>query len=223
MGLQFTPFACWKVSTSADFFRFPWLRYGVDAPSSGKEYMMQVDYTQIENTSVYLRYKYKQKDKNQTLPEGKPAVLPYEHHRARLQVQYRIQSVLFKTSVDGSLYNEKDDSRSKGLMAAQCIGWQPGRLPFQTDLYAAYFRTDDYNTRLSTYEKNILYAFHTLQMYGKGIRFSARLRWDTSDSFSLFAKLASTHYTGRNATGTGLEEIEGNTKTDLSLLLRWKF
>jgi hypothetical protein len=222
MGLQFTPFAYWKVSTYADFFRFPWLRYGVDAPSAGKEYMMQVDYTQMKNTSFYLRYKYKQKEKNQTLPEGKPAVLPYEQHRARLQLQYKIQSVLFKTSVDGSLYNEKD-SRSKGLMVAQSIGWQSEGLPFQADLYAAYFRTDDYNTRLSTYEKNILYAFHTPQMYGKGIRLSARLRWDASDSVSLFAKLACTHYTDRNVIGTGLEEIEGSTKTDLSLLLRWKF
>ncbi|MDR1555714.1 MAG: helix-hairpin-helix domain-containing protein [Tannerellaceae bacterium] len=222
LGLQFTPFAYWKVSTYADFFRFPWLRYGVDAPSAGKEYMVQLDYTQMENASFYLRYKCKQREKNQTLPGGKPSVLPYEQHRLRLQLQYGIQALHFKTSVDGILYNEKN-KQSKGFMPAQHIGWHPEKLPFRADLSAAYFRTDDYNTRLSTYEKSILYAFHTPQMYGKGVRLSATLRWDAPNRFSLFAKLSCTHYTDRSTTGTGLEEIDGNTKTDLSLLLRRKF
>jgi hypothetical protein len=222
MGLQFTPFAYWKVSAYADFFRFPWLKYGVDAPSTGREYMAKIDYTQMQNVSFYLRYKYSQKEKNQTLPGGELSILPYEQHRIRLQLQYNIQFLLFKTSVDGILYDEAN-KRSKGLMPAQSIGWHPAELPFQADLYAAYFHTDDYNTRLNAYEKNILYAFNMPQLYGKGFRLSATLRWDTLDKLSLFAKLSYTHYTDRDVIGTDLEEIEGNTKTDISVLLRWKF
>ena len=36
-GMQWTPFARFKLSAYADLFRFPWLKYGVDAPSSGQE------------------------------------------------------------------------------------------------------------------------------------------------------------------------------------------
>ena len=36
IGMQWTPFARWKLSAYADVFRFPWLKYGVDAPSTGK-------------------------------------------------------------------------------------------------------------------------------------------------------------------------------------------
>jgi hypothetical protein len=223
MGLQFTPFAYWKISTYADFFRFPWLRYGVDAPSTGKEYMAQVDYTRMENTSFYLRYKYKQREKNQTRSDGAPAILPYAQHRLRLQIQYGIQSALFKTSLDGILYDEEAGERSKGFMAAQSMGWNPGTLPFRAELYVAYFRTDNYNTRLSSYEKNMLYAFNMPQLYGKGVRLSATFRWDVADKLSLFAKLACTRYADRDVIGTDLEEIEGNIKMDLSTLLRWKF
>ena len=31
IGMQWTPFARWKLSAYADVFRFPWLKYGVDA------------------------------------------------------------------------------------------------------------------------------------------------------------------------------------------------
>ena len=222
LGLQFTPLAWWNVSAGADFFRFPWLRYEADAPSAGREYVVQVDYTQMENASFSLRCKYKQREKNQSLPNGKTAVLPYEQYRLRLQMQYRLQSVLLKTSADGVLHSESE-GQSLGFLMAQSVGWQPEGLPFQADLYAAYFRTDNYDTRLSTYERNLLYAFYTSQVYGEGVRLSARLRWDLPGRLSLFAKLDGTHHPGSPTTGAGPEEIEGSLKTELSLLLRWKF
>jgi hypothetical protein len=61
------------------------------------------------------------------------------------------------------------------------------------------------------------------QLYGKGVRLSAVLRLDVRKNLALFGKLAYTRYTDREVIGTELEEIAGNHKTDLSLLLRWKF
>jgi hypothetical protein len=220
-GLQFTPFPYWNVSAYADFFRFPWLKYGVDAPSAGREYMVQADCTQLQNVSFLLRYKYSQKEKNRTLPEGNLSVLPYEQHRARLQIQYRIQSTVLKTSADGILYREAGTSR--GLLAAQSVGWHPEALPFRADVHVAYFHTAGYDTRLYSYEKHLLYAFYVPQLYGEGFRLSTTLRWDALKNPSLFAKLSCTHYTDREVTGTGTEEIDGNRKTDISVLLHWKF
>jgi hypothetical protein len=90
-------------------------------------------------------------------------------------------------------------------------------------LYAAYFHTGDYDTRLNTYEKNLPYAYTATQLYGKGRHLSATLRWDASKHLFLSAKLSCTRYAGRDTTGTGPEEADGNTKADISALLRWKF
>jgi hypothetical protein len=139
-----------------------------------------------------------------------------------LQVQYLLSSVTFKSSADGILYEEKG-RQSKGFMLAQSAGWKPAACPFQADVYAAYFHTDDYDTRLSAYEKNILYAFHTSQLYGKGVRLSATFRWKLPQNLTLSGKLGYTRYSDRDKIGTELEEIQGNHKTDLSLLLQWKF
>jgi hypothetical protein len=224
LGMQFTPFPYWKIAAYADVFHFPWSKYGVDAPSSGNEYMVQVDFTQVENFSCYLRYKYKEKEKNVTLP-GKvtSSTLPYQQHRVRLQMQYKIVSVQMKTSLEGTTYHEKPEEPGKGIMLSQQVSWKPKNIPFGFDLFGGIFHTNDYNTRLTLYEKNILYAFYIPSFYGSGYRLSATFRWDIARNLSLSAKLANTHYTDRDRIGTELEEIAGNNKTDINALIRWKF
>lgn len=224
-GMQWTPFAHFKLSMYADVFRFPWLKYGVDAPSSGQEYMVQLDADPGKNFAWYLRYKYRKKEKNRTLEnESTLNVLPYSQQRFRLQFLYGIRSVwILKTSADCVYYDEWKGKRSLGWMISQGAGWKPSNLPFQSDIYMAYFHTDDYYSRINSYEKNILYAFNMPSFYGRGIRLSLSFRWNILDKLSLSAKLGHTYYADRNVIGTDQEEIEGHNKTDLYALLRYKF
>lgn len=224
LGVQLTPLAHWKLSAYADFFRFPWLKYGVDAPSTGGEYMIQVDYNPKENLSFYLRYKQKQKENNKVEVVSDIAILPYRTHRLRLQAIYAPATCLaMRTSLDGVIYDEEVTPASKGFMIAQSAGWKPQSFPLQTDLYVAWFSTDDYSSRISSYEKNILYSFSMPTYYGKGVRLAATLRLDLWNCLSLSAKLAYTRYADREVIGTNLEEITGRDRTDLYALLRWKF
>lgn len=108
-------------------------------------------------------------------------------------------------------------------MIAQSAGWKPEKLPVQMDFYLAYFHTDDYYTRISSYEKNILYAFYMPSFYGEGIRLAFSLRWNLLRNLSLSAKLAHSYYMDRNTIGTDTEQIDGHHKTDLYALLIWKF
>ena len=224
-GMQWTPFAHFKLSMYADVFRFPWLKYGVDAPSLGQEYMVRLDADPGKNFAWYLRYKYRKKEKNRTLEnESTLNILPYSQQRIRLQFLYGIRSVwILKTSADYVYYDEWKGKRSLGWMISQGAGWKPSNLPFQSDIYMAYFHTDDYYSRINSYEKNILYAFNMPSFYGRGIRLSFSFRWNILDKLSLSAKLGHTYYADRNVIGTDQEEIEGHNKTDLYVLLRYKF
>ena len=223
--MQFIPFSHWRLSGYIDVFRFPWLKYGVDMPSSGKEYMLQLDYFPDKNFTIYIRYKYKQREENRKLEnESTLSILPFSQHRIRLQMGYNYNSCwLFRTSAEGIIYNEEKGDMSKGCMFTQSVGWKPLSFPLQADLYIGYFYTDDYNSRISSYEKNILYAFNMPSFYGKGIRTAFSVRWKLSKKLSFSTKLAWTHYMDRNSIGTGMEEIAGNNKIDIYALLCWKF
>lgn len=224
-GMQWTPFAHFKLSLYADLFRFPWLKYGIDSPSSGQEYMTQLDYNSGKNFSTYFRYKYRKKENNQTVEnESTQNVLPYSQQRFRLQLLYGLQSAwVLKTSADAVYYDEQQGKQSLGWMISQSIGWKPSSFPLQSDFYIGYFHTDDYYSRINSYEKNILYAFNMPSFYGKGIRLSFSFRWNILDKLSVSAKLAHTYYADRDLIGTDQEEIEGHNKTDVYVLLRYKF
>ena len=60
-------------------------------------------------------------------------------------------------------------------MIAQSVGWKSVDIPVQTDFYVAGFHTDNYRTRIFSYEKNILYAFNMPSFYGKGVRLALSL------------------------------------------------
>ena len=224
MGLQFTPLPYWRVALYGDWFRFPWLKYGVDAPSSGVEYMAEVDYTPNATLSTYLRYRYREKEKNQTA-EGATitSIVPYQQHRLRYQLVFRPGNWVLKTALDGVLYQELNQADSKGYQLSQSVAWRPVSFPLTLDSYVAWFHTDDYDSRVSSYEKNILYAFQMPSFYGKGVRLALTIGLDFGKRLSLFAKLAHTHYLDRDQIGTDTELINGSDKTDLYALLRWKF
>ena len=187
--------------------------------------MVRLDYNQGKNLAGYIRYKYRKKEKNQTVDnESTVSILPYSQQRLRLQLLYGIGSAwMLKTAADGVYNDEQKGNHSLGWMISQGAGWKPSSFPFQSDIYIAYFHTDDYSSRISSYEKNILYAFSMPSFYGKGIRLSLSFRWNILDKLSLSAKLGHTYYADRNIIGTEQEEIEGHNKTDIYVLLRYKF
>jgi hypothetical protein len=225
LGIQLMPVAHWKLSGYADFFRFPWLKYGVDAPSSGVEYMAQVDYSQQDKLSMYLRYRYRQKESNRT-QENQPEalVLPDEQHRIRYQILCKpLADLSSRTSVDFSIFNETQGRESRGWMVSQSFGWKAPKIPLQADLYFAYFNTDDYFSRISAYEKNLLYVFNSPMFYDKGVRLSTVMRYFLAKKLSVSAKIGWTHYFDRESIGSNLETIEGRNRTDVDLMIHWKF
>jgi hypothetical protein len=224
LGIQLTPAAHWKLSGYADFFRFPWVRYNVDAPSSGVEYMVQADHARGNRQSMYFRYRYRQKELNYT-PADQPEtqVLPYGQHRIRWQMTSApAAGVILRTAADASFYLA-EGRKSRGWMASQRAEWKPARIPLQTDLFLAYFHTDDYYSRLSSYEKKLLYVYNTPFLYGKGMRMSAVCRYFLMQKLSVSVKTGWTHYFEGESVGSGLESVEGRDRIELNLMVQWKF
>jgi hypothetical protein len=210
MGMEVSPFAQWKVSIYADVYRFPWIRYGAQSPTTGQEYQVQTTYTKSRNLSFQLRYRYKESHKS-------------NQQRMRLQSNYLINNCwVFKTSLDGVDYSTKVD-QNLGVMLSQSVGYKPTTVPFQLDFFGGYFNTDNYFSRITSYEKNILYTYSFASFYGEGVRLACSLRYTWREQLSFYLKLAHTTYADRSEIGSALETIQGRNKTDFYGLLRWKF
>ena len=223
VSLQWAPIAYWKLSGYADFFSFPWLKYGVDAPSSGQEYMIQTDFTGIKKTTISTRYRFRQREKNIT--QGHEVmILPADQHRVRLQITNKPSTIMtFRTTLEGNVYDDNTSPSGQGWVISQNASFKKADSPIQADLFVAYFNTSDYNTRVFSNEKNMLYSFSIPSFYGEGVRLSVVMRYNFTKNLYISAKAAWTHYYDRDIIGSGLEEIEGRDKIDLYAQLRWKF
>ncbi len=57
MGLSFRPLYGVQLNGYSDVFRFPWLKYRIDAPAAGHDYLLQLTVTPNKTSEFYLRYK----------------------------------------------------------------------------------------------------------------------------------------------------------------------
>jgi hypothetical protein len=223
-GTKIHLFRRWELSAYWDYFVFPWLKYGIDAPSSGNDALIQLKYTHNSGLQMNLRYKFKEKYKNVS-PEDKKltVVVPYEQHRWQYQLNYAPNKILtFKTQADFNMYKNLEESQQAWSLT-QSFAYVPVKSKFQLDGALAYFHTGSWDTRISVYEKNILYAFSFPVYYGEGLRYYAVAKWQVTKPLTLYLKCASTHYLDRDVISSGLEEIQGKEKTDVYFLIKYNF
>ena len=85
------------------------------------------------------------------------------------------------------------------------------------------FDTESYFSRIYNYEYDVLYSFSIPSFFGRGIRTYLNVRWDIGKHVDLWFKYALTSYRDRETISSGLNEIDGNKKSDLRIQLRLKF
>ena len=86
-----------------------------------------------------------------------------------------------------------------------------------------YFHTDDYDSRLYVYERNMQHEFFFPMYYGEGIRYSLWARWEVSQHLWLTAKLGTTNYFDRSHIGSSYQQINQSSQTEADLQLRLRF
>ena len=173
---------------------------------------------------MFIRYRYKNKHKDFTPEEGEKVTLPYVQQKWRYQLNYTpMDELVLKTTVDIVHNGHRDQKASQGILIGQNGGYKFRSLPLQLDAGFAWFQTDDYASRISMYEKGLLYSFNIPSFYGKGERYTFNARYELNEHIIFQAKYALTHYRDREVISSGLEQINGNTKSDLYLQLRLKF
>ena len=224
LGVETSPFRYWNFLVSCDLFSFPWKKYRISKVGShGTDILVQTTFSPRKNLSMYLKYRYKQKERDLTGTKGS-IVLPVFHHQLRYRLNYSMNEVLsFRTTLEYNHFHSQDKAASLGYQATQMISYQlPGTRLF-AEVQGSYFCTDDYDSRAYISEKGLLYTFYTPSFQGQGFRCVAHLRYDLNEHWMFIAKLGETVYLDRNEIGSGNDLIRGNKKADIQMQLRIKF
>ncbi len=214
-----------KMTCYGDFFYFPWKKYLVsEAATTGFDGLVQLSYSPTYELGMFIRYRYKNKKKDFTGEDKLKQTIPYIQQKCRYQLNYTLKDgLLLKTILDYARVNYEHQPASNGFLVSQSTTYKFDFIPVQIDVSGTWFNTDDYNSRLTIYEKNVLYAFSMPSFYYKGTRLAINARYELNKHIILQAKYGTTHYRNRDKISSALEEIDGSTKSDLYLQLRLKF
>jgi hypothetical protein len=225
IGAEIRPYKRWKISAYADTYRFPWAKYGIDAPSIGTDYLVQADYSAQRNVSMFWRMKYEEKMHNVSQSTTTmPALEPIQKASLRYNLTYTFGNFSFKNVIEGNLAGSGTSEWTYGLLASQDLSYSFRSLPLKVDFRYQFFDAVDYENRFYSYEKDVLYAFSIPMYYGLGNRYYLNLKYELNNQLSVWFKIAQTVYADdRETLSSGNESITGNRKTDLRFLLKWDF
>ncbi|MBS3773581.1 MAG: helix-hairpin-helix domain-containing protein [Bacteroidales bacterium] len=205
-----------------DVYRFPWLSYLTDGPSEGWDCMVDMEYEFGDRSSVNFRFRRSEDMENYLGPNSKIVrLMDYKKTNIRGHLRYRITDKLVLQNRIEKVFVRSSEF-SSGLMFYQDISFKPENAPLGFDIRYAVFDTDSYKDRIYAYENDVLYAFSVPAYYGKGYRAYINLKYVYKNS-DWWLKLARTGYTDRETIGTGLNQIDGNSKTTVTFQVGLKF
>jgi hypothetical protein len=223
-GLNINPSKVWSIQVYGDYFKFPWLRFRVDAPSDGYEFLGQVTYSPTKTFRAILRYKteVKQQNTNLTVPFNYLDEVKRENYRA--EVKWAVgKSFGFQNRVEVVQFKKGDAKAEFGYLAYQDVSYSPLSSRLSGNIRVAYFNTASYDSRIYAYEDDVLYNF-TFGLYnGKGLRGYANLKYRLAKRIDLWGRYALYNYDNVETVGSGLDEINGKMKSEMRIQLRYQF
>ncbi|MBL1279716.1 MAG: hypothetical protein COA33_005565 [Fluviicola sp.] len=207
-----------------DAFQSPWLRFQVDGPSVGHEYLIQQSYKPSRSLEIYVRFREQEKQRNSRVSDGTITELENVLQRNyRFNLSYKVsESVKLKSRVEYVTISRPSREKEDGMIITQDIIYKPKSSPISLSLRYALFDTDSYDTRIYTYENNALYVFSVPSYYYRGSRAYAMVRYKFLRKFDLWVRYGVSIFANRTSVGSGAEEVFGNTKTDITVQLRMK-
>ncbi len=214
-GLEFYPVPKVKLSAYADMFKFEWLRYRVDAPSSGYEYLVNVEYSAVRNLNI--RFKYKTEQKGVNITQNEEALRPVEDKTTshyQLHLAYRISDFIRLGSRIAVSEFKQLDKKDYGYLLYQDV--KVAVKPIPLTLYFRYsFFDAAYDNRIYAYENDLLYNFAVPAFSGKGNSFYIVAKYKLNSFATFGVKYKQSFFPDKNKLGSGLTEINGNLKSYL--------
>lgn len=223
-GLKINFTRQFSLDAYADFFRFPWLRFQVDAPSVGHEFLIQPSYRPSRNLTIYGRFRQQLRQKNSRDSDGTiTGIEDVLQRNYRIDFNYKLSDDFrLKSRIEYVTIHRPSNQPEDGVIVTQDILYQPKSSNFDISLRYALFDTDSYDTRIYTFENNALYVFAVPAYFYQGSRAYVLLRYTFLRRFDLWARYGTSIFANRNSIGSGPEEILGTTRSDVTIQLRVK-
>jgi len=212
----------WSLSGYGDFFTFPWLKYRVDAPSRGSEYLAGLNFTPSDRLVFVFQFRQKIKQINHA---GDLSEINFTDETRKQAFRLRMNfapfpSVTLKSRIE-YVENFLPDAKKSGVLIYQEMQYKSKKWSLMSGY--GLFDTDSYDERIYVYESDVLNAFSVPSLYDRGSRLYIFMAYNPLKNLDIWIKYSRTRFDNKQVTGTGLEAIQGNHQSEIKIQTRIKF
>jgi hypothetical protein len=168
------------ISAGCDFRNYPWLRYRNSAPSRAIRQEVGAKYLPYANLTIeaLCNFSFSMHDD----PESTFIPLQEELRTkyARVSVRYSpVENLKLGTRAD---YKIVKPSGSKGVLLLQDVSYAFRKIPLTCWFRYCFFSTEDWDSRIYTYENDLLYSFSIPALSGVGSRSYFMLKYEIGET-----------------------------------------
>lgn len=224
-GLTLRPSSTIRIDGYADIYSFPFLKFGVDAPTTGRDYLVQLYYKPNKQVEVYTRFKSETKQQNYNPDNVTLSPIPFIPKKDwRVQVSYKVSTqITLRNRFEVLWYDKNGPQSEQGFLTFLDVVYNPPMKPLSATMRLQYFETDGFNSRIYAYENDVLYSFSIPAFFDKGWRYYLNVNYSFSKKLQGWFRISQTLYKDKNLIGSGLDEITGNHRTEAKVQLLYNF
>lgn len=215
----------WQLNAYADVFRLKWLRYRVDAPSKGHEYLVNLIYKPSKKWDAQIRYRLQNKDIN-TRTENDKINTPVEGVLQQLRFQISVKTTAnlsLRSRAEFSQYQLHSSAKEIGFLVFQDVDYQFNKIPLSITVRYTFFDIESYNARIYTYENDVRFAYSVPALQDEGIRSYLLLQYRLKRRITLYGRIARTQFYNRETVSSGLTKINAPHRTEVKFQLQYSF
>ena len=233
-GVSIRPLSGWRLDMYADMYSFPWLKYLVDAPSFGRDFSAQLSYVPDKHLEIHTRYRNESKQSNQSDDSSVTNYLSLIPKQSwRTQINYKINaSITIRNRMELLWYNknintmdafQRHINEKNGFLTYFDIIYKPSLKPYSGIIRFQYFETNGYSSRIYAYENDVLYNYSIPAFFDKGYRYYIDLSYALKKAFLFWIRWAQTIFPDKTSIASGLDEVNGNHRSEIKVQVQWLF
>ncbi|MCK9638925.1 MAG: helix-hairpin-helix domain-containing protein [Prolixibacteraceae bacterium] len=221
-AFEYLPASKIKLSGQTDLFYFPWMTYQTISPAHGHSMAFQAEVVIQSKMTAYIHARFVQKPQKTSGATGLPEQWDETTAKWRAHFDWKVnEKFQMRSRMELVQYGYRA-VKEKGYLFFQDLIFSPSA-KLKCWFRMAFYDTDGYNSRVYSYENDLLFYFAIPEFHGVGLRSYLNLKWQPCRLMTFYFKGGYTLRDGASSMGSGNDATPGNHRFDIRGQLYLKF